>query len=283
MGSFVGHVVQDVLRSSASGSRASVPEVLHVSACGVGSWRQIPHATITPPPSAASPAARGCPWKVNSLRGSSTVSSHLGNAQHMTMFFFFGLNGAVDMITHYRVPLPPDMDFVSSILALGMEALIFFYHLHGRNPMDIQVHMLLVYVVVASAVSVTMEMCYKTNHPASTVPLLLHPPTEHVVLSDRVHLIPTMGGEVGRARHWPDDDRHSSSLGTTPQSSSSWCWLAFSSTCELKHCRPPPSITAFTTTSHRSRASRTTNLIIPKTSSKTPTKRKYENCSGVDV
>ncbi|XP_071540843.1 transmembrane protein 45B-like [Panulirus ornatus] len=89
--------------------------------------------------------------------------THIGNAQHMTMFFFFGLNGAVDVLTHYRAPLLPDLDFVSAILAFSMEALLFFYHLHGRSHMDVQVHMLLFYVVVACAVSTTLEMCHK-NH-----------------------------------------------------------------------------------------------------------------------
>ncbi|XP_053641771.1 transmembrane protein 45B [Cherax quadricarinatus] len=87
----------------------------------------------------------------------------IGNAQHMTMFFFFGLSGAVDVLTHYRVPLPPDMDFVAAILAFSMEALLFYYHLHGRSPMDVQVHMLLFYVVVGCAVASTLEMCYKNN------------------------------------------------------------------------------------------------------------------------
>ncbi|KAB7497900.1 Transmembrane protein 45B [Armadillidium nasatum] len=56
----------------------------------------------------------------------------------MTMFFFFGLNGVMDILHHYRIPLPPDLEYASGILALGMEALLFFYHLHGRPPMDIQ-------------------------------------------------------------------------------------------------------------------------------------------------
>ncbi|XP_045604475.1 transmembrane protein 45B [Procambarus clarkii] len=87
----------------------------------------------------------------------------IGNAQHMSMFFFFGLNGVLDVLTHYRMPLPPDMDFVSAALALSMEALLFYYHLHGRSPMDVQVHMLLFYVVVAGAVAVVLEMCQRTN------------------------------------------------------------------------------------------------------------------------
>ncbi|XP_070000043.1 transmembrane protein 45B [Penaeus vannamei] len=89
--------------------------------------------------------------------------THIGNAQHMTMFFFFGLNGVMDVLTHYRIPVPPDMDYVSAVLAFSMEALLFYYHLHGRSHMDVQVHMLLFYVVLACAVSTALEMCYKNN------------------------------------------------------------------------------------------------------------------------
>ncbi|KAK3861285.1 hypothetical protein Pcinc_032717 [Petrolisthes cinctipes] len=87
----------------------------------------------------------------------------LHNAQHMTMFFFFGVNGATDIVTHYRLPVPPDLDYVSGLLALVMEGLLFFYHLHGRPPMDVQVHMLLFYVVMACAASIFFEMCHKSN------------------------------------------------------------------------------------------------------------------------
>ncbi|KAL7646431.1 UNVERIFIED_CONTAM: hypothetical protein RMT77_003344 [Armadillidium vulgare] len=89
--------------------------------------------------------------------------SHLNNAQHMTMFFFFGLNGVMDILHHYRIPLPPDLEYASGILALGMEALLFFYHLHGRPPMDIQVHMLLFYVIICGAVAAAFEMRYRNN------------------------------------------------------------------------------------------------------------------------
>ncbi|XP_050714101.1 transmembrane protein 45B-like [Eriocheir sinensis] len=88
---------------------------------------------------------------------------HLGNAQHTTMFFFFGLHGAAEVLLHYRIAAPPDLDFLSGALAFGMEALLFFYHLHGRSNMDVQVHMLLFFVVVACAVSVVLEMCYKNS------------------------------------------------------------------------------------------------------------------------
>ncbi|CAL4082409.1 unnamed protein product, partial [Meganyctiphanes norvegica] len=89
--------------------------------------------------------------------------THINNAQHMTMFFFFGMNGVMDLLNFYRVPLPPDLDYVSAVLGFCMEGLLFYYHLHGRAPMDVQVHMLLFYVVACCAISTALEMKYKHN------------------------------------------------------------------------------------------------------------------------
>lgn len=89
--------------------------------------------------------------------------AHLGNAQHMTMYFFFGLNGFVEILMHYRAPVPPALDYVSGALAFCMEGVLFLYHLHGRTPMDIQLHMLLVYVVAGNIISVILEMYYRRS------------------------------------------------------------------------------------------------------------------------
>ena len=65
--------------------------------------------------------------------------THIGNAQHMTMFFFFGLNGLIDLGYWRRWDLPPKLDYVSAIFAFTVEAFLFYNHLHGRSHMDIQV------------------------------------------------------------------------------------------------------------------------------------------------
>ncbi|XP_042889365.1 transmembrane protein 45B-like isoform X2 [Penaeus japonicus] len=89
--------------------------------------------------------------------------THLGNAQHMTMYFFFGLNGVMDVATRYRLPLPPDVDYASAVLAFLAEGTLFFYHLHGRTHMDIQVHMMLFYLIACCAISAMAEMCRKAS------------------------------------------------------------------------------------------------------------------------
>lgn len=89
--------------------------------------------------------------------------THLNNAQHMTMYFFFGLNGVMDLALHYRLPLPPDVDYASAALAFLAEGVLFYYHLHGRTHMDIQVHMFLFYLIMCCAVSTIAELCRKSS------------------------------------------------------------------------------------------------------------------------
>ena len=85
----------------------------------------------------------------------------LGNSQHATMFFFFGISGVVDILVFYRAPLPPDIDYVSAVLALVVEWLLFRFHLHGRTELDVMLHTLLIYTIVANAIAVAMEMRYR--------------------------------------------------------------------------------------------------------------------------
>lgn len=89
--------------------------------------------------------------------------AHLGNGQHATMFFFFGLSGAVDILVHLRFPLPKDIDYVSSTLAFVVEDILFMFHLHGRSPLDMLIHTLLVYLIHANVVICLVEMKYRNN------------------------------------------------------------------------------------------------------------------------
>lgn len=94
---------------------------------------------------------------------------HYGNAQHITMYFFFALSGVVDILTFYGMTIPPDIDYISVILAFTMEALIFAYHLQGRTPMDVQVHMFLLYTVIGCVIATILECLYKKR----VIPALL--------------------------------------------------------------------------------------------------------------
>lgn len=89
--------------------------------------------------------------------------THIGNAQHMTMFFFFGINGLVDICYYKKWPLPPQLDYATAALAFSVEGFLFFNHLHGRPHMDIQVHMFLFYVITACVIFTVLEMSYPKN------------------------------------------------------------------------------------------------------------------------
>lgn len=83
------------------------------------------------------------------------------NGQHMTMFGFFFFNALFEMLYHYRVPgLPPSLDKITGALAFGIEGLLFLWHLHGRNMLDIQVHTFLVYAIAMCTVGCLLEIQY---------------------------------------------------------------------------------------------------------------------------
>lgn len=89
--------------------------------------------------------------------------THLGNGQHATMFFFFGMSGLVDILLHHGFPLPADTDYVISALAFAVEDLLFMMHLQGRTPMDVLIHTLLVYAIHSSFLICLVEMKHRNN------------------------------------------------------------------------------------------------------------------------
>uniref|UniRef100_A0A6A7GB76 Transmembrane protein n=1 Tax=Hirondellea gigas TaxID=1518452 RepID=A0A6A7GB76_9CRUS len=87
----------------------------------------------------------------------------IGNAQHITMYMFFNIAASISILRHYRYPLPADIEYICMSLAYFIEGLLFFYHLHGRPHMDVQVHIFLVYVTGFSTVAALVEMKYRHN------------------------------------------------------------------------------------------------------------------------
>ncbi len=70
------------------------------------------------------------------------------NAQHITMFLAFWLAALFEVGVHFKCPLPVGIEFIANILAYGVQAFLFHFHLHGRNEIDIHCHTLLVYAIV---------------------------------------------------------------------------------------------------------------------------------------
>ncbi|KAH9512179.1 hypothetical protein Btru_040985 [Bulinus truncatus] len=83
--------------------------------------------------------------------------------QHASMYFFFLLSGIVDIVIHYGVHLPHGVDYVSMVLALTVEGLLFMSHVHGRSHLNVQFHTLLVYVIGITVVVIILEIKYRNS------------------------------------------------------------------------------------------------------------------------
>jgi len=79
------------------------------------------------------------------------------NAQHITMFLGFGLASIFEILVHFKYSLPGGIEFLANIIAYGIQAFLFHFHLHGRNEIDIHVHTLLVYAIVFCMIATIWE------------------------------------------------------------------------------------------------------------------------------
>ncbi|XP_033750576.1 transmembrane protein 45B-like [Pecten maximus] len=98
----------------------------------------------------------------------------VGNAQHMTMFAFFGISGLCDLTAHYkRSYVPPNIDYAALIMAFLVEALLFHFHLHGRSSLDVTIHTILVYTILSNAIIIGVELRMVNSALVSLVKALL--------------------------------------------------------------------------------------------------------------
>ncbi|KAF8570262.1 hypothetical protein P879_01771 [Paragonimus westermani] len=76
---------------------------------------------------------------------------HIGNAQHSTMFATFGLSGIVELLMFYGLlKASIQVEYIFSFVALLCEGFLFVFHLHGRTPLDIYLHMVLSGAILAT-------------------------------------------------------------------------------------------------------------------------------------
>jgi hypothetical protein len=89
---------------------------------------------------------------------------HLGdeNAHHTAMLFGFFLGSWIEILVHYRVPLPSRITHVMGFLAFAIEALMMVFHLHARTMIDAHIHQLLGLTIVCSMISALGE-CVQPN------------------------------------------------------------------------------------------------------------------------
>jgi hypothetical protein len=48
----------------------------------------------------------------------------------MTMFAFFAFNAIFELMSHFNVPaMPPQLEYITAIIAYAVEGLLFLWHL----------------------------------------------------------------------------------------------------------------------------------------------------------
>ena len=73
------------------------------------------------------------------------------------MYSAFILGSFIEILRHYRVDIPAKLEFATGILAFGVEAYLFAYHLHGKDVLEVHLHVLLVYAIVGCAIFCALE------------------------------------------------------------------------------------------------------------------------------
>ncbi|KAG0416194.1 hypothetical protein HPB47_006629 [Ixodes persulcatus] len=96
----------------------------------------------------------------------------MGNTQHTSMYVFYGLSGLADLLTIHEAPVPRGTDYSLLRLAVCAEAFLFHFHLHVRRHLDVLVHTLLIYTLVAEAACIAVvqgtwffQVAFVLNNP----------------------------------------------------------------------------------------------------------------------
>lgn len=80
------------------------------------------------------------------------MDRNIDNYAHSTMYCFFGFSGLVDLVLWYNLmPLPPKFDHFVFSVALSIEGFLFYFHLHGRDELNVRLHTILYLVIFVSA------------------------------------------------------------------------------------------------------------------------------------
>jgi len=91
------------------------------------------------------------------------------NLQHFGMYFMFFLAGIIELLLHYNFPLPKYLSMVVGCLAFSAEALLFYFHGHARDPVEIQIHVFLVLAICATVVCGVFEIIQEGKQVYATL------------------------------------------------------------------------------------------------------------------
>jgi len=102
-------------------------------------------------------------------------SSHIlfyvgvNSLQHVATYAMFFLVGIIDLLIHYQTPIPKHLDIVAVNLAFSAEAISFYFHGHGRSPVEIQLHVLLALAICATVVCGIFEIIQREKQIYATL------------------------------------------------------------------------------------------------------------------
>ncbi|XP_067947747.1 transmembrane protein 45B-like isoform X1 [Watersipora subatra] len=85
------------------------------------------------------------------------------HAEHITMFAGFGISALVDIFSYDNTLgcLPEGSDYFCGLGAVMIEFVLFLYHLHGRNPLNTHLHIILIYTIGFMAITTVTECIYR--------------------------------------------------------------------------------------------------------------------------
>ena len=99
---------------------------------------------------------------VYQIRNKSGDFNNQSKIHHITMYLGFALSGIIDLVTIFiRVPRHASKLFFS--VAFLLEGLLFWFHAHGREDLDLMLHTLLNYAIVACFSFAALRMWQPLN------------------------------------------------------------------------------------------------------------------------
>ncbi|CAH1802852.1 unnamed protein product [Owenia fusiformis] len=88
----------------------------------------------------------------------------LGNWHHVTMYAGMLVSGLVDILLHHQKLLPEGTDYITFGLAVLVEGVLFYFHIHDRDDLDIQLHSILICIIGFGVVTLAVEYTTPQSH-----------------------------------------------------------------------------------------------------------------------
>ncbi|TNN12374.1 Transmembrane protein [Schistosoma japonicum] len=71
------------------------------------------------------------------------------SAQHLSMYAWFAFSGFLELCICYKViKIPLESEYLFTSMALVSELFLFLFHLHGRSPLNVYLHLLLTSMII---------------------------------------------------------------------------------------------------------------------------------------